>query len=91
MVWHYTVYHHFVSICNDGFLRPARAVPPWEKPIVWFSTESLFEETSAKLWRNPDGTLQSLRLDGMLEHKIVPMRIGVDVGVAPITGATSSH
>src|ERR1700686_4598787 len=83
MFWHYTSSDHYVCIANDGLILPATThVPVGERPIVWFSIEQLWEPTAAKGWRHPDGSCQLLTLDRMLEHNILPIRIGVDSTVA---------
>ena len=84
MLWHYTSSNDYWSIKQDAAILPATTyVPVGEKPIVWFSTEQFWEPTAAKGWRGHDGTYKSLTLDGMLDHEILPIRIGVDSDVAP--------
>jgi len=84
MIWRYTIYDSFNSIENDGSIQPATTyIPIWEKPIVWFSTEQFWEPTVRKGRIAPDGTIQDLSMDGMLEHGILLIRIGIDEADAP--------
>jgi hypothetical protein len=84
MLFHYTTYPSYLSITRDKLILPATAyVPFWEKPIVWFSTEQFFEPTAAKGWKSYHGPTETLALDGLVEHGISPVRIGVNAAVAP--------
>jgi hypothetical protein len=84
MIWHYTVGPSFESILDDGFIRPATAgVPIGERPIVWFSMDQYWENTVIKGNRLPDGTVEVLKMVGLLERGFSLFRIGVDAAVAP--------
>ena len=49
MVWHYTILDAFRSILRDGFIKPAtQFVPPGERPVVWFSSNPVWENSAAK-------------------------------------------
>lgn len=49
MVWHYTILDRFRSILRDGFIKPATEyVPPDERPVVWFSSNPVWEQSAAK-------------------------------------------
>lgn len=49
IAWHYTTGQKFELIQKDGVLRPAHigVVAP-ERPLIWFSTDPVFEPTAAK-------------------------------------------
>lgn len=49
VAWHYTTSQKIALIQKDGALRPAHigVVAP-ERPVIWFSTNSVFEPTAAK-------------------------------------------
>jgi len=52
--WHYTTGNLFIEICDRGAVLPAKTS---YGPIVWFSTESLWEPTA--LQRDPNLNLQA--------------------------------
>jgi hypothetical protein len=84
MIWHYTVDECFVSIMENELIRPATAyVPAGEKPIVWFSTEDFWEPTVTKGFLRADGTIENVRMSGLLERGHLLFRLGVDSSVAP--------
>jgi hypothetical protein len=57
-IWHYTVGVHLPGIMRSGEIRCATAfVPESEKPLVWFSTNPLWEETANKMYKDILGTL----------------------------------
>jgi hypothetical protein len=80
--WHYTLGQHFKSIKAEGLIKPATLhVPNGERAIVWFSTNSLWEQTARKGLETDDGqhwmTMQEM-------HQVCGLvRIGVDPETAP--------
>ncbi len=49
VLWHYTIAAYLESIIKDGFIYPATAgVPKGERPIVWLSSNMLWEQTANK-------------------------------------------
>lgn len=55
--FHYTVYGKLPSIMKIGYLKCATiGVLGGIKPAVWFSTNTSWEETVRKQWRNKEGT-----------------------------------
>jgi hypothetical protein len=71
--WHYTTGEKFQLIKNERLLRPAYlgVVPP-ERPVLWFSTNPVFEPTAMKA-RLIDGKRQALTLRELydLAHGVV--------------------
>jgi hypothetical protein len=81
MIWHYTHDEGYHGIRRDGFIRPANLyVPVGEKPIVWFSTEEVWEPTVTK---GVEGTDLVLKMADLVARNIRLYRIGVDSAVAP--------
>jgi hypothetical protein len=86
MIWHYNADRSFISILSDGFIKPATThVTPGEKPIVWFSTEKVWEPTVVKLYAAEDGVECLLGMDGLLNHGPPLFRFGVAEYTAPMT------
>ena len=51
VVYHYTIKEHLDGIIRDGRIARARTgVPPGEKPVVWFSRNTVWEETANKMY-----------------------------------------
>jgi|HubBroStandDraft_4_1064222.scaffolds.fasta_scaffold241059_2 hypothetical protein len=48
MRWHYTVGGALKSIYTDGFIYPEQFVPTGVRPIVWFTSSPVWEETANK-------------------------------------------
>ena len=47
--YHYTLEHKAHDILADGFLKPTgEPATPREKPVLWFSTSTLYEVTAIK-------------------------------------------
>jgi hypothetical protein len=58
MRWHYTAGKNLIGILSDGFIRPATAfVPKGVRPIVWFTSSPVWEETANGGWRNRTGEI----------------------------------
>lgn len=58
LVWHYTTTSRLQQILSDGFIRPAAAVlQGGDKPVVWFSSNSVWEESANKSTRNSVGEI----------------------------------
>ena len=51
LLWHYTTGECFENIVDDGCIRPATVgVAEEEWPIVWFSSNQVWEPTSTKIY-----------------------------------------
>jgi hypothetical protein len=52
MRWHYTVGGHLKSIYTTGFIYPEsmKLMSPCGRPIVWFTSSPVWEETANKGW-----------------------------------------
>jgi hypothetical protein len=49
MRWHYTIGAKLKAILTDGKIKPTTAfIPRGERPIVWFTSSSVWEETATK-------------------------------------------
>lgn len=49
ILWHYTCGIKIQSIISDGLIKQATAhIEPGEKPVVWFSSNKLWEPTASK-------------------------------------------
>jgi hypothetical protein len=56
--WHYTTGKNLIDILSDGFIRPATAfVPKGVRPIVWFTSSLVWEETANKSCLNRTGEM----------------------------------
>lgn len=80
-IWHYTVDHHYKQIIKDGFIKTATLyVNESEKPAVWFSSNSHYEETVRKSLRdNETGELlKNLSKDALFERGVLPVRLEVN-------------
>ena len=81
IVWHYTTLGYFRSILRDGFIKPATEyVPPGERPVVWFSSNPVWENSAAK------GVTERRKMRTLTfeEHVGVGLvRIGVQSATAP--------
>ena len=56
--WHYTVRQRLDGLLRAGVLPLATAgLPAGERPVVWFSSNQLWEETANQAWQRPDGTI----------------------------------
>ena len=86
MVWHYTTAPSFAAIRKDGLIRPSTMyLTPGERPIVWFSSDPLWEHTVVKGVRAFDGSVIQLGMSGLLARGVGLIRIGVDPDTAPMT------
>jgi hypothetical protein len=57
MVWHYTIGEKVRGILSDGFIRTSTAgISPREIPVVWFSSNQIWEATANKAIMRDDGT-----------------------------------
>jgi hypothetical protein len=84
IVWHYTTGEKLYQIVRDSVIKPATAfVPIGERPIVWFSTAPVWEETANKRLLRSDGKIVSLDRDGTHVHGGGLIRIGVAPETAP--------
>lgn len=86
MIWHYTIDVSFAAIRRDGLIQPAyEYIAIGERPIVWFSKEQFWEPTVTKAPLLGDGTSEVLDMNGLFNHGILLIRIGVDPSTAPYT------
>src|SRR5947207_2911795 len=77
-LWHYTTEESLIRILASGEIRPATAgVPTDERPIVWFSSNQLWEPTSAKVLYSRTLNMAEMRMFVGLA------RIGVSPDVVP--------
>jgi hypothetical protein len=80
--WHYTIGSYLPQIIESGVILPATAgVPKHERPAVWFTVATDWEETANKLVELPDGQIRNGTRDSTA-------RMGgglVRIGVAPET------
>jgi hypothetical protein len=83
--YHYTTSLKYKQIKNDALIRPSTAfVSAHERPIVWFSSDSLWEPTVQMfLLRNMDCAARRHKLQSLLRMMILPVRFGVNDQVAP--------
>jgi hypothetical protein len=86
MIWHYTVKQRLDLILSDRLIRPAiRYVDlEKEKPVVWFSSNQIWEETANKMWRDSSG-LHPLNKEQTHNLAGGLARIGVSPETAPHT------
>ena len=82
--WHYTTGSRFKQILESGVIRPAtKFVPAGERPVVWFSTEPVWEPTANKMRQNRDGSFISQDMTQTAEGCEGLVRIGVLPQTAP--------
>jgi len=82
--WHYTIGVKYALIDRDGFIKPATAfVSPGERPIVWLSTNAVWEPTANKMRLGGDGHLVSLTMAETAALGGGLVRIGVAAETAP--------
>jgi len=82
IVWHYTTLSRLERILAAGEIRPAIAgVPEGERPIVWFSRNSVWEETATPAIRDHTGQMHKATKKEM--HALGMVRIAVDSTSAP--------
>ena len=87
-VWHYTIGKWYPDIARDGFIKPATAlISEGERPVVWFSTNPVWEATVNKVWRNGDGTHIELTKEQTAELGGGLVRVAVRRKTAPVTWA----
>jgi hypothetical protein len=71
MIWHYTKHVHLPAITKERLIKPAeKYIGVNERPIVWFSTNPLWERTVHDIQQ-------------LLAMGIYPARIGVSEETAP--------
>jgi hypothetical protein len=88
-VWHYTTGQNFQMIVDTGAILPAvDYVPLGERPIVWFSYDSIWEPTACKSMVDDRGALIHLDRDGTAQHGGGLVRIGVNPRTAPLDWRT---
>jgi hypothetical protein len=76
IAWHYTTGEKFELIQKDGMLRPAHiGVFAPERPVIWFSTNPVFEPTAAKAIV-VDGVRHMLTLREMYDRAGGIVRLG---------------
>jgi hypothetical protein len=85
LAWHYTTGEWFQAIVESGVILPSTAyIDPDEKPIVWFSLNSHWEQTANKLDLEADG-LRTLSMEETAAHCGGLDRFGVCPAVCPYT------
>lgn len=79
IAWHYTTGEKFELIQKDGVLSPAHigVVAP-ERPVIWFSTNPVFETTAAKAIV-VDGVRHMLTLREMYDRAGGIVRLGCHI------------
>ncbi|MDY3554215.1 hypothetical protein R5W24_003334 [Gemmata sp. JC717] len=79
MIWHYTPATHLSLIVNDGIIKVSTVdFPQREQQAVWFSSNTVFEHTSATLARRTKNGLEELP-----PTRFGYGRIGIDEADAP--------
>lgn len=85
LVYHYTVGGNFKRILASGVILPATAgVLPPERPIVWFSTNPLWENTVVKGIPVVGGGYVDMGWAELNRYGIPLIRIGVALETAPL-------
>src|SRR5262245_9462585 len=84
-VFHYTIGAKLPAILADGVIRPATAfVPDGERPVVWFSTNPVWEQSANKALLDPvTGAWQPLTREETADHGGGLVRIEVEPSAAP--------
>lgn len=77
--WHYTVYQWLVKIIESREIKKAPSYVDGEIPVVWFSTNQIWEETVRKKVR-PMGKGKHILLsrNGLFKVGYPPVRIEID-------------
>ncbi|OEZ83366.1 hypothetical protein JAB6_29430 [Janthinobacterium sp. HH104] len=76
IAWHYTTGQKFALIQKNGVLRPAHiGVLASERPVIWFSTNPVFEPTAAKAFV-VDGVRRMLTVREMYDLAGGVVRLG---------------
>ncbi|MGF6481982.1 hypothetical protein [Paraburkholderia sp. JPY419] len=79
VAWHYTTGERAALIERSGVLMPATAyIEAREIPVVWFSTNPLWEPTACKLLQTPDGRLVRLTMEETYQRGGGLVRFGID-------------
>lgn len=85
LVYHYTIGGNFKRIFASGVILPATAgVLPPERPIVWFSTNPLWENTVVKGIPVVSGGYVDMGWAELNHFGIPLIRIGVALETAPL-------
>jgi hypothetical protein len=84
LLWHYTVGPSFLSIIEDGLIRPTEVLLcPGERPIVWFSANQIWERTAGLALGDEEGAfVRSLSIEEMTQYGGI-VRFGVAPETAP--------
>ncbi len=86
ILWHYTRGDNMRGILQDGTIKLATAgIMQNERPVVWFSTNPIWEETVNGIVIERDGTLKYLDKDETHAECGGLFRIGVAPETAPYT------
>ncbi|MFL9670471.1 hypothetical protein WIX39_026310 [Variovorax sp. AB1(2024)] len=79
LAWHYTIGALMPSIAAAGILKPATAgIPAHETPVVWFSTNQIYEPTASKGLIGKDGSRRWATLQEMQEFGGGLYRLGIE-------------
>jgi hypothetical protein len=82
--WHYTTGTCFLQITEEGYIQPATAyIAPGERPIVWFSTNPIWEPTACKGVPVPGGLSRTGTFEETYERGRGLVRFGVAASTAP--------
>lgn len=85
LVYHYTIGGNFKRILASGVILPATAgVLPPERPIVWFSTNSFWQNSVVKGIPVAGGRYVDMGWAELNRYEIPPIRIGVALETAPL-------
>lgn len=99
-LWHYTTGETFLQILESGKILHATAgVPDGERPIVWFSSNQVWEQTANKRAQRSDGSMEGVDMEETRKRGGGLVRFGVDPETAPydwnalkrLSGMKSKH
>ena len=80
--YHYTVQEHLESILSDQMIMPAiGGVPNGETPVVWFSTQPIWEPTASKM----------LKYMGKISYLTTPQMFELFAGQLVRLGISTHH
>jgi hypothetical protein len=84
-IWHYTVGLRLIEIIESKVIKPATAnVPRGEKPVVWFSSNPVWEMTCNKGFQDKaTGLIRTLTKEETAYYGNGLVRIKVNSNVAP--------
>ena len=85
-LWHYTIYHTFRKIVESGEIKTHTTARLNEKPVVWLSSNPIWEETVRKAIRNPETEEISMALsrDELFKRDFPAVRIEINTELVVI-------